>query len=761
MRKFDSVISLLLIVFAIYWGFKTSMPSYTNDLHSKNSTFSTDRALAHVKNIAKAPHGVGFPAHKIVRDYIVSELASMGLKTYLQEGYTAGDWGNVSKATNIITRIKGTGKGKALLLLSHYDSSPHSSLGASDAGSGVATILEGIRVFLSKNVVPKNDIIVLISDSEELGLNGADLFVNSHPWAKDVGLVLNFEARGSGGPSYMLIETNRGNANLIKEFTSANPQFPVANSLAYSIYKMLPNDTDLTVFREDADIEGFNFAFIDDHFDYHTVRDNYARLDRNSLAHQGSYLMPLLDHFSMSDLNTLKSFDDYMYFNVPHFGLVSYPFSWIWLMFVISLVFFTTLVVLGFLRGILTSREVLKGFIPLLLAVVFNGTVGYFSWSLLKRAYPHYQDILQGFTYNGYEYIAAFVFFSTGICFWLYHKYRSISTANLLVAPLTLWLAICGALSVYLEGASFFIIPVLALLFSFFIILLQKRPTLYVLVVLALPALWLLAPLVKMLPVGLGLKVLVGSTLLVTTLFFLLLPVFGFYKKKNRLALLCMLLFVGGMISAHIKSGFSKEHANPSSLVYILDADENIAQWSTYDHVLSNWTKNYINIDNHTAEDVDRTSISSKYDSKFTRKSPAPIKDIPQMTINKTKDTILGDFGRLIKLGFTHNRPVNRLDIYTNDVPLHRVIVNGIQLSDTYLGERQGGRLLTHYISENAETELTILLPKDLPLEIKLYEASNDLLSNTLFTVPERPSSEIPKPFVLNDAVLVTKTVQY
>src|SRR5690606_24910060 len=104
---------------------------------------------------------------------------------------------------------------KALLLLAHYDSNPHSSLGASDDGSGVATILEGVRAFLSQGKVPKNDIIILFSDAEELGLNGADLFVNKHPWAKDVGLALNFEARGSGGPSYMLIETNGGNANLI------------------------------------------------------------------------------------------------------------------------------------------------------------------------------------------------------------------------------------------------------------------------------------------------------------------------------------------------------------------------------------------------------------------------------------------------------------------------------------------------------------------------------------------------------------------
>jgi Zn-dependent M28 family amino/carboxypeptidase len=42
----------------------------------------------------------------------------------------------------------------------------------------------------------KNDIIILFSDAEELGLNAA-LFVTQHKWAKDIGLVLNFEARGS------------------------------------------------------------------------------------------------------------------------------------------------------------------------------------------------------------------------------------------------------------------------------------------------------------------------------------------------------------------------------------------------------------------------------------------------------------------------------------------------------------------------------------------------------------------------------------
>jgi putative aminopeptidase FrvX len=73
---------------------------------------------------------------------------------------------------------------------------------------GVATILESVRFFYMLKHRIKNDIIILFSDAEELGLNGAALCNATS--AKEVGLVLNFEARGSSGPSYMLMETNAG-----------------------------------------------------------------------------------------------------------------------------------------------------------------------------------------------------------------------------------------------------------------------------------------------------------------------------------------------------------------------------------------------------------------------------------------------------------------------------------------------------------------------------------------------------------------------
>ena len=760
MKKIPSVITSLLVLLAIYWSFRALMPSYQPTKDLSKTTYSTQRALNHVQHISKKPHGVGFEGHTEVRKYIIGELEKIGLETSIQGGYTAGDWANLSKAINILARIEGTEEGKALMLLSHYDSSPHSSLGASDAGSGVAVILEGIRAFLAENPKPKNDIIILITDAEELGLNGADLFVNEHPWAKEIGLVLNFEARGSGGPGYMLIETNKGNGKLIQEFTKADPEYPVANSLAYSIYKMLPNDTDLTVFREDGDIEGFNFAFIDDHYDYHTVRDNYQRLDRNTLAHQGSYLMPLLRHFSNTDLDNLKSLDDYIYFNVPFFRLVSYPFEWIWPMFGLAILLFVLLLYHGFRKKVLNLNGVAKGFIPMILVLFLNGIIGYFSWSFLKWMYPHYKDILHGFTYNGHTYILVFVLLSVSICFWTYHKFRKIKTTNLLIAPTVIWLFICWAVAIYLPGASFFIVPVFALLAALLVVINQEQPNPYLLVFLLIPALWIFAPFIKMFPVGLGLKMMVASTLLSTLVFLLLLPLFGFYKHKNRLAYLGILLFMGFMVSAHFNSGFDQDKAKPTSLLYVLNEDANTAQWATYENVVSDWTRQYVNPDNAPLENAATKTLSSKYSTGFKYISEAPLKDISSSKIEKIQDTVIGE-DRLLEICITPQRPVNRLEVFTNNIKVKKATVNQIPLSDYFLEHRSGGKLVTHYITDNAYTELQLTIPKDSSLELTLYEASNDLLSNPLFTVPARPKDAIPMPFVLNDAILVTKTLRF
>jgi hypothetical protein len=66
-----------------------------------------------------------------------------------------------------------------------------------------------VLLFDKKN----NKMILLSFQMQKNGLNGC-IFVTQHKWAKDIGLVLNFEARGSSGPSYMLMETNKGMQHL-------------------------------------------------------------------------------------------------------------------------------------------------------------------------------------------------------------------------------------------------------------------------------------------------------------------------------------------------------------------------------------------------------------------------------------------------------------------------------------------------------------------------------------------------------------------
>ncbi|NNF19711.1 MAG: M20/M25/M40 family metallo-hydrolase [Flavobacteriaceae bacterium] len=758
MKRYIPLLSLLLLLLAFLTVFSTRMPSDTYGNQDGETGFSTERALKHVKAMSTAPHAVGFPAHKEVRNYLEQQLQSLGLQPVIQQGYTAGDWGNLSRATNIIARLNGSGDGKALLLLSHYDSNPHSSFGASDAASGVAAILETMRAFLASGTTPVNDIIVLFTDAEELGLNGADIFVNQHPWAKDVGLVLNFEARGSGGPSYMFLETNGGNQALIQEFMKAGVEFPAANSLAYSVYKLLPNDTDLTVFREDGNIQGFNFAFIDDHYDYHTALDRYDRLDPSSLAHQGSYLFPLLQHMSQVDLSTLSRDSDMVYANIPFFGLITYPYSWIWPMFFLAVITYIVLLTFGRKKQLLSWRGMAKGFIPALLSLLVNLLIGYFSWTVILWLYPEYRDILQGFPYNGYWYIGAMAALAAALSFIIYSKFDSISIADKLPSVILIWLLLCGALSYFLAGAAFFILPVFALLAAFFIILHPKETDPIVLALLCVPAIWIVAPFIEALPVGLGLKLLVTTTLFVSLLFYLLLPLLDSLKLHRNLALLGFILFLGMMIAAHFRSGFSEEQPHPSSLVYLLNADTEEAYWASYNHQLSSWNTSYYSqtqVDDATGVPI----FPSKYQSGFTKVAAAPVKSLGVPLVEKLMDT-LQNGQRILKILYRPQRAVNRLDIYTNPVQLNRVKVNGVFLEEDYLG-RRGSRLLTHYISENDVTQLEIELPVNAVLELSFFESANNLLSHPEFSVPSRPKKEIPMPFVLNDATVIMKKVLY
>jgi hypothetical protein len=755
-----AIVCILAILGIIY---ASMMPQWISKNEEALAEFSTERALNQVEIIAQKPHYVGSTNHELVANYLKLELNRIGLETSVQEGFTLNEKGLLVKSKNILARIKGTNNSKALLLLSHYDSAPHSfSKGASDDASGVATILEGIRAFLYAKQPHKNDIIILFSDAEELGLNGAALFVNKHPWAKEVGLVINFEARGSSGPSYMLMETNKGNEALVKEFSNAKTQYPVSNSLMYSIYKMLPNDTDLTVFRQQGNIQGFNFAFIDGHYNYHTQQDDVQHLNKTTLAHQGTYLMPLLKYFSNVDLNTTNSTEDDVYFSAP-FSFISYPFAWVFPMTIIALGLLILFIFIGKAKRVITFREIFRGFVPLLGSIIISGLVTFLGWKIILEIYPQYSDLLNGFTYNGHAYIGAFVTLSMAISFAFYHHFSEAKiTMNHFVAPLLLWIIINAFLANSLTGAGFLIIPVYFGILLFGIFVITQHYSLGVNLLFSIPALAIVAPFIVMFPVGLGLKILYGSAILTVLLFGLLLPVFGAFFKKGVWTMLFFAVSIGFFIYAGYHSGYEHGKAKSNSLVYIYNANTKSAIWATYDTNLDDWTKSYLGEKNQKAVGLNSLPLASKYNSSFTYSAIAPVVDVPKPTIAFLKDSVVGN-NRYLKIKITPNRKVNRYDIYANPkMNFFNFKANGVESSGQKGNrlEREGGKIVCYYVVGNEPLVMDFYINKSSIFDMDLIESSFDLMTNPLLQVKPRSDWMMPTPFVLNDAILIQQKIK-
>ncbi|TVZ52720.1 M28 family peptidase [Dokdonia sp. Hel_I_53] len=768
MKRLKHLLSLLILIAFAWWSFKSLLPSEGSSANVSLTQFSTERAMRQLREISSEPHYVGSKAHKDVRDYIISELTKLGLQPQIQEGFVLDSWGGANtlvKAQNIVARFKGTSSSKSLLLMSHYDSAPHSkSYGASDAGSGVVTILETLRAYFSGDEKPANDIIVLFTDAEELGLDGASLFVREHPWAKNVGVALNFEARGSSGPSNMIVETNGGNAQLIQAFHEAEVEFPVATSLMYSIYKMLPNDTDSTVLREEGDIPGFFFAFIDSHFNYHTVNDRVENLDPRTLEHQGSYLLPLVKYFSQIDLSQMKTTKDDVYFDAPLFTFVSYPFSWIWPMVAITVILFLFLTFIGVRNKRLRFGYIGRGFLALLLSLLAPlFLMQLFSW-IWPSLYPQYEDMLPVFIYNGHWYTIAFVVMTLSICFGLYKYFcKSDQTASAFVAPLFFWILINILIAIFLKGAAYFIVPVMFGLVSYYALVSQKKPNIFLMLFLCAPAIFIFAPLIQFFPVGLGPEAYWISIVFTVLLFGLLLPVVGRYKSKN------MLSYVGFAITlillgiAHGKSDYTPERQKPNSLVYYIQNESKKAYWLTYDTHPDPWVKKYLGDTPEKASKYVKNSSGSKYNSSFQYANEAPMVALENATIIKTKDQLVGE-NREVTLLITPQRSVNRLRLFSNvNTPFRKLIFNQKEYkpdsTETLFKKRRNNDLLGYYLGDGEELEFTFAVPAGINPELRLREYSFDLLENPVFRVSDRPDFTMPAPFVTTDAVIVDREI--
>ncbi|MGI4886354.1 MAG: M20/M25/M40 family metallo-hydrolase [Janthinobacterium lividum] len=582
------------------------------------TAFSAARALREVAVVARAPHSIGTPANAVVRDYLLRRCRALGLSATVQDTtvVVAGGPGALAGARvqNVVARLPGRAPGgPAVLVLTHYDSQPHTP-GAGDDGAGVAAALETLRA-LRAGPPLAHDVRWVFTDGEEVGLLGAQAYAaDTARLRREVGVVLNFDARGNAGPC-LLFEVSSGNTWVLNEFAKAAPA-PLGSSLAYEIYRYLPNGTDFTAFRA-AGLPGLNFAFVGGYSYYHSPADTPEHLDLASLQHQGDYLLPLVQHFASISLAHAPTSDS-TFFNSLGTWLVVYDARWNWALNGVALALLLAAIGQARRRGRLRLAGLLGGALAWAAGTALVLAAGWYLARAVVAAYPQYAAFYDQAFYNVGWYHLALEALGTAVFAAYYGALRrwlrpdSLTGGVLLVlaglqallqvkAPTVGFLLgfpiVCGALGWLWQTVTTarpFIGP-------------RGRREVYSLplgpvgALLALPAVALLAPDVHSLLTlaGLGPLVPAGLFFLAVLLGLLLpalLPALGRTETTGArwgLPLLAATVALGALAVAHATSRPTAEHPQQTHVFYALDADRGQAQWASTLARPDAWTQQF------------------------------------------------------------------------------------------------------------------------------------------------------------------------
>ncbi|HUG97654.1 MAG TPA: M20/M25/M40 family metallo-hydrolase [Gammaproteobacteria bacterium] len=588
------------IVLALAWP--PAVPPPVVPATAEATAFSAERARVHLRELTRSPRPAGTTAHAAAREYLLDALRGLDLAPEVQRATGVRRSGGMLRAAavvNVMARMPGTDSSAAVVLLSHYDSVP-SAPGASDAGHGVAAILEAVRALRAGGPL-RNDVIVLITDAEEMGLLGAQAWVDEHPWAADTGIVLNAEGRGYTGPVQMF-RTTAGNGRMIRTLAQAAP-YPAAVSLANEIFKRLPNDTDLTVF-EKAGHAGMDFANVHGLTHYHTPLDNFDNADPRTLQHHGGYLLSLARAFGDMDLASLAA-PDRVYFSLPVLGMVHYPQAWALPMAALAVLLLVVVAIAAHRRDAWRVTGVMLGVVHLAAALVLLPLMAIGAWHLLAGLLPEVAWFSHGSPYGSGRYLLGIGLLATALYAVSFVSVgRRLAPADLLLAATVSWAALAVASALHMPGASYlFLWPLLFATAG----LACWRPRAmhhpFALVVAlgltAWPAVLLLAPVIEGVEVALTLdRVAMPVALLVLGLGLLALQI-ELLRRSLGPAVPGLLAVTGLAVlaAAVLGAGIDSQRRKANGVHYIADLDADAARWYSLDPAPDEWTRLYLGDD--------------------------------------------------------------------------------------------------------------------------------------------------------------------
>lgn len=562
--------------------------------------FSAGRAVGELDRFADRPRHVGSPASDAARRHLTQRLREQGLRVRIQRGVGVAETEGraaLGRVQNIVATLPGSDPTGSVILTAHYDSVA-AGPGASDDGAAVAAMLETVRAVRAGETL-RNDLVLLITDGEEEGLLGASSFVADDPLARRPGVVLNWEARGTSGPSLMF-ETSDRNAALVNLFAHTAPH-PNGDSSLVELYRLLPNDTDFSRLRER--LPGLNSAYIGGSAFYHTPQDTVANLDRGSLQQHGANMLGLATALGATNLSTLDSDHDATYFRFLG-RMQTYSDTVALLIGVLAGLAVAVLAVLVRARRLASLPKMLLGFvtvpIPLLLgAALTTGMAVLVEMMRPELAAAIYVDLL--FVLAS---VAVTVF---AIALWYALLCRRVGPAALAVAGLAALAVFGGACLVLVPGMAFlFSIPALAAAVggALAVALRRVRPVALVVLLLgALPAVVFYVPFSALTFTGLGMfgggpaGTAVGSVLCGLALLSLFDLLFGELDARRRTtgwpvvasAVAAVVLLGGGLLLQQ----YDEAHPRRSFLSYVLHRDTGEARWVTTDSSGVSWGRGY------------------------------------------------------------------------------------------------------------------------------------------------------------------------
>lgn len=334
--------TLVALLAAVVLAIMATTPPMPQGPQTPPSEFAVARAMPDVVAIAREPHITGTPENARVREYIAARMQALGMEVSTSSG-TVGERGTAKRnrwtgrsdppptLTNVIGVLPGRNRSlPAVLLMSHHDT-VWGSPGAADDTAGIAVSLEVARAIKAGGGAER-DLVVLVTDAEELGLEGAKQFFAEHPLRSRVGAVINMEARGGGGRT-TLFQTSSDNGNAVALFADVARR-PGGSSLAAYIYSVLPNDTDLTPVLAGS-YTAYNFAFIGRSGLYHSPLATPARLDQGAVQDMGAQVLELSRALLNSPAMPAPA-PDAVFFDLFGRIMLTYP-AWAgWIMLIVA-----------------------------------------------------------------------------------------------------------------------------------------------------------------------------------------------------------------------------------------------------------------------------------------------------------------------------------------------------------------------------------------------------------------------------------------